>query len=107
MELERRIVLSQYLMKVNEAGSLPPQESGLVNNGWYGGFRLGMVWWDAAHWGLWNRWAQLDRSMGIYNRLLAAAKQRAASEGYEGARWPKCIGPDGREWPHVIHSLLI
>ena len=32
MELERRIVLSQYLMKVNEAGSLPPQESELVNN---------------------------------------------------------------------------
>ena len=35
-ELERRIVLSQYLMKVNEAGSLPPQESGLVN-------KLGLV----------------------------------------------------------------
>ncbi|RYG65752.1 hypothetical protein EON80_16750, partial [bacterium] len=31
-ELERRIVLSQYLMKANESGSLPPQESGLVNN---------------------------------------------------------------------------
>lgn len=30
-ELERRIVLSQYLMAVNEAGSLPPQEAGLVN----------------------------------------------------------------------------
>ena len=28
-------------------------------------------------------------------------------EGFKGARWPKCIGPDGREWPHVIHSLLI
>ncbi len=28
-ELERRIVLSQYLMAVHEAGSLPPQESGL------------------------------------------------------------------------------
>ena len=38
-ELERRIVLSQYLLAVNEAGSLPPQESGLLNNsGWYGKF---------------------------------------------------------------------
>ncbi|GHT60068.1 hypothetical protein AGMMS50239_08210 [Bacteroidia bacterium] len=39
-ELERRIVLSQYLLAVNEAGSLPPQESGLFNNGWNGKFHL-------------------------------------------------------------------
>ncbi|HMG09972.1 MAG TPA: hypothetical protein VK609_15775, partial [Mucilaginibacter sp.] len=39
-ELERRIVLSQYLMAVNEAGNMPPQESGLVNNGWYGKFHF-------------------------------------------------------------------
>ena len=39
-ELERRIVLSQFVMKINEAGSLPPQESGLVNNGWYGRFHF-------------------------------------------------------------------
>jgi len=106
-ELERRIVLSQYLMKVNEAGSLPPQESGLVNNGWYGRFHMEMVWWHAAHWALWNRWPELNRSLGIYTRLLPQAKQLAKSQGYRGARWPKCIGPDGREWPHEIHALLI
>ena len=33
LELERRIVLSQYLMRANESGLFPPQESGLVNNG--------------------------------------------------------------------------
>jgi hypothetical protein len=33
-ELQRRIILSRYLMRVNEAGDTPPQESGLVNNGW-------------------------------------------------------------------------
>ncbi|NLA48927.1 MAG: hypothetical protein GX876_05625 [Bacteroidales bacterium] len=43
-ELERRIILSQYVMKVNEAGSLPPQESNLVNNGWYGRFHFEMIW---------------------------------------------------------------
>jgi hypothetical protein len=106
-ELERRIVLSQYLMKVNEAGSLPPQESGLVNNGWYGRFHLEMVWWHAAHWALWNRWPELDRSLGLYQRLLPEARKQAAAQGYRGARWPKCIGPDGREWPHEIHALLI
>ena len=106
-ELERRIVLSQYLMAVNEAGSLPPQESGLVNNGWYGRFHMEMFWWHAAHWALWNRRPQLDRSLGIYTKLLAEAKQRAHGQGYLGARWPKCIGPDGREWPHPIHALLI
>ncbi|KAF8882131.1 hypothetical protein BD779DRAFT_1802445 [Infundibulicybe gibba] len=35
-ELQRRIILSRYLMRVNEAGDAPPQESGLVNDGWYG-----------------------------------------------------------------------
>ena len=106
-ELERRIVLSQYLMKVNEAGSLPPQESGLVNNGWFGRFHMEMVWWHAAHWALWNRWPELDRSMTIYNKLLPNSEKLAKSEGYLGARWPKCIGPNLREWPHTIHALLI
>jgi hypothetical protein len=106
-ELERRIVLSQYLMKVNEAGSLPPQESGLVNNGWFGRFHLEMTWWHAAHWALWNRWSELNRCMGLYERLLANSKKLAVSQGYKGARWPKCIGPDLREWPHEIHGLLI
>ena len=53
-ELERRIVLSQYLLAVNEAGSLPPQESGLVNNGWNGKFHMEMYWWHAAHYALWR-----------------------------------------------------
>ena len=105
-ELERRVVLSQYLMAVNEAGSNPPQESGLVNNGWYGRFHTEMVWWHGAHWALWNRWPELNRFLGIYAKLLPRAKEIAKSQGYPGARWPKAIGPDGREWPHEIHALL-
>jgi hypothetical protein len=105
-ELERRVVLSQYLMKVNEAGSLPPQESGLVNNGWFGRFHLEMVWWHAAHWALWNRLQELDRLESFYSRLLPQAKALAKKQGYLGARWPKCIGPNGREWPYVIHAYL-
>lgn len=106
-ELERRVVLSQYLMAVNEAGSNPPQESGLVNNGWYGRFHMEMVWWHAAHWALWRRWPRVNPSFEIYDRILPQSKALAKSQGYEGARWPKCIGPDGREWPHEIHAFLI
>jgi hypothetical protein len=106
-ELERRIVLSQYLMAVNEAGSYPPQESGLVNNGWFGRFHMEMYWWHAAQWALWNRWPQLNRSLNVYKDLLPGSSKLAKSQGYLGARWPKAIGPGGREWPHVIHSLLI
>lgn len=39
-ELQRRTILSQYLLAVNSASNLPPQESGLVNNGWYGKFHV-------------------------------------------------------------------
>src|SRR5439155_9664885 len=41
-ELERRIVLSQYLTAINCAGSLPPAETGLTCNSWYGKFHLEM-----------------------------------------------------------------
>ena len=56
-ELERRVVLSQYLMKINEAGSYPPQESGLVNNGWYGRFHFEMIWWHGVHYALMEQMA--------------------------------------------------
>lgn len=36
-ELQRRIILSQYIVRVNSAAKgQSPQESGLMNNGWYG-----------------------------------------------------------------------
>lgn len=105
-ELERRIVLSQYLMKVNEAGSQPPQESGLVNNGWFGRYHLEMIWWHGTHFALWDRWQELNPMLSFYKNQLPTAKALAAKQGYLGARWPKCVGPDGREWPHVIHAFL-
>ncbi len=107
LELERRIVLSQYVMAVNEAGSLPPQETGLVNNSWNGRFHFEMYFWHAAHWALWGRWPILRRSLDIYQRLLPSAVDRARRQGFEGAKWPKCTGPDGRESPGEIHALLV
>ncbi|KAI0746641.1 Six-hairpin glycosidase-like protein [Daedaleopsis nitida] len=108
-ELQRRIVLSQYLLRVNEAGDTPPQESGLVNNGWYGKFHMEMFFWHSAHWALWNNWDLLNRASGVYSRFLSSSLQRAqVQEDYPtGARWSKMTDPTGRSAPGEINELLI
>jgi hypothetical protein len=106
-ELERRIILSQYLMKVNEAGSYPSQESGLVNNGWFGRFHFEMIWWHDVHYALWNRWSLFDKCLHVYKDFLPTSIKRASGQGYKGARWPKCTANFDREWPNPIHALLI
>ncbi|KAF9047239.1 Six-hairpin glycosidase-like protein [Rhodocollybia butyracea] len=108
-ELQRRIILSRYLMRVNEAGDNPPQESGLVNNGWYGKFHMEEYFWHSAHWALWNNWDILRRSTGIYDSFLASSIVRAQdTQGYpSGARWPKMTSPDGHSSPGEINNLLI
>jgi hypothetical protein len=106
-ELERRIVLSQYLTVTQCAGSRPPQETGLTVNSWYGKFHLEMHWWHAAHFALWNRLPLLEKSLGWYNSILPAAEGLAKAQGYAGARWPKMVGPDGKDSPSPIGPLLI
>ena len=106
-ELERRVVLSQYLMAVQCAGSCPPQETGLTCNSWYGKSHLEMHWWHAVHFALWGRPELLERSLPWYERILPAAKATAEMQGYEGARWPKMVGPDGRESPSNVGAFLI
>ncbi|MEV4759102.1 hypothetical protein AB0J86_28950 [Micromonospora sp. NPDC049559] len=106
-ELERRIVLSQFLTAIHCAGSLPPQETGLMVNSWRGRFHLEMSWWHGAHFPLWGRPALLERSLGWYASILPRARETAREQGYEGARWPKQVGPDGRESPSTIGTFLI
>jgi len=106
-ELERRIVLSQFAMKINASGDQPPQETGLVSNSWYGRFHYEMIIWHMAHYALWNRWPLLNTSLQVYRDHLPGAVSRASEQGYAGARFPKCTGPDGREWPHPIHAFLV
>lgn len=106
-ELERRAVLSQYLMAIQCAGRLPPQESGLSGNSWYGKFHAEMHWWHGVHFPLWGRSALFERSMDWYQRILPVAKELAASGGYRGVRWPKECGPDGRVDPSVVGPFLI
>lgn len=107
-ELQRRIILSQYNLAVNEAGKDSPQESGLVNNGWYGKFHMEMVLWHLGHWARWGKWHLLDRTLpGLYERFLPTSQQRAQDQGYTGARWGKMSDPTGRSAPGEINSLLI
>lgn len=107
-ELQRRILLSQYNLAVNEAGKDSPQESGLVNNGWYGKFHMEMVLWHLSHWAMWGKWSLFSRTLpGLYDRFLPTSKQRAQDQGYTGARWGKMSDPTGRSAPGEINSLLI
>ena len=113
-ELERRVVLSQYLMAIQMAGDFPPQETGLTITTWYGKHHTEMIWWHAAHFALWGRDALLEKNLDWFAHALPIAQTLAASRGLRGARWPKMIGPGGREspggnplivWnqPHPIH----
>ncbi|THH17924.1 hypothetical protein EW146_g2969 [Bondarzewia mesenterica] len=108
-ELQRRVVLSRYLMRVNEAGDTPPQESGLVNDGWYGKFHMEMYFWHSAHWALWCNWDLLRRSSSVYADFLTTSLARAQiQQGWaSGARWPKMTDPSGRSSPGEINNLLI
>jgi hypothetical protein len=106
-ELQRRIVLSQYLTALNCAGSLPAAETGLLFNSWYGKFHLEMHWWHSVHFAVWNRFDLFQRSMGYYRRILPLARANAKRQGYAGARWPKMVGPDGMDSPSPVAPLLI
>jgi len=106
-ELERRVVLSQYLMAVNCSGDRPPQETGLVYNSWFGKFHLEMHWWHAVHFALWDRLPLLERSLTWYQSILPMARATAQLQGYEGVRWPKMASPDGRDSPSSVGVFLI
>jgi len=106
-ELERRVVLSQYLTAIHCSGCIPPQETGLVGNSWFGKFHLEMHWWHAAHFALWDRLPLLERSLPWYESILPSARATAQLQGYKGVRWPKMASPDGRESPSRVGVFLI
>ena len=106
-EMERRIVLSQYLTAVQCAGPIPPQETGLTCNSWYGKFHLEMLPSHCAWMPLWNRGYLLQRCLPWYHEILPRARENAAKNGYGGARWPKMVGPEGIDAPSPIATLLV
>jgi hypothetical protein len=107
-ELERRVVLSQYLMAAMSAGSWPSSENGLLGiDPWRGQFHMEMVWWHLAHYALWDRWDQADKAIGCYRRFAPAARELAAQLGYKGLKWQKSVGPEGRSAPWVGNQVLL
>ncbi len=106
-ELERRVILSQYLLALNSAGVYPPQETGLTYNSWYGRPHLEMVWWHQAHFALWNREQIAARTLGWYLTVQPIARQIAERQGFEGVRWMKMTDPWGGEAPSNTGSFLI
>jgi hypothetical protein len=106
-ELERRIVLSQYLTAIQDAGEYPPQETGLTYNTWYGKFHLEMHWWHEAHFALWNRLPLLEKPLAYYQKVLPRAEGTAKKQGYAGARWPKMTSPSGAESPSPVGPFLV
>ncbi|MDA3929868.1 MAG: hypothetical protein PF541_13030 [Prolixibacteraceae bacterium] len=106
-ELERRVVLSQYLTRIQCAGDIPPQETGLTFNSWHGKFHMEMHWWHGVHFALWNRPSILEQQIDYYFEILDKAKQTAKTQGYDGARWPKMTDLAGNESPSTIGSYLI
>lgn len=107
-ELERRVVLSQYLMAAQSAGSLPSAETGLMGlDPWRTQFHMEMVWWHLAHYALWDRWLLADRALGCYRQFAPAARALAAQLGYRGLKWPKSVGPEGRSAPWTGNQVLL
>lgn len=98
-KLEERIILSRYLMAVQMAGDVPPQETGLTCSTWYGKHHTEMIWWHTAQFALWGQGAALERNLAWYRAQLPAARLLAASRGLRGARWAKMTGPEMRESP--------
>jgi hypothetical protein len=94
-------------MTIQCSGSIPPQETGLTYNSWYGKFHLEMHWWHAAHFALWNRLDLLEKSLTWYSTISSKAKSIAERQGYLGIRWPKMTDPSGTEAPSSVGSFLI
>ncbi len=117
-ELERRVVLSQYLTQVNCArstsgrlqgkNSLPPQETGLTYNSWFGRPHLEMTWWHMVDFALWNRPEVVAQVLDWYNTTAyPEAKKIARRQGFKGIRWMKMTDPWAGEAPSNTGSFLI
>src|SRR5204863_6224936 len=106
-ELERRVVLSQYLTKIQCAGNNPPQETGLTYNSWYGKPHMEMHWWHAVHFALWGRTGLMEKSLAWYAKAAPTGRAIAGRQGYEGIRWQKKTDNDGREVPSSVGAFLI
>ena len=107
-ELERRVVLSQYLTQINCANNMPPQETGLTYNSWFGRPHLEMAWWHLVDFALWNHPETIRQMLEWYNSTAyPVARKIAERQGFKGVRWMKMTDPWAGEAPSNTGSFLI
>lgn len=106
-ELERRVVLSQWLLAIQCAAGTPPQETGLTYNSWFGKFHMEMIWWHQAWLPLWGHGDMLDRTLRWYESVEPIAREIAMRQGFKGVRWMKMTDRSGEEAPSKVGSFLI
>lgn len=106
-ELERRVITSLYLTKIQCAGNFPPQETGLTFNSWYGKPHLEMHWWHAVHFALWDRPQYMTNTLDWYFDARKGAKEIAERQGFKGYRWQKMTDHDGLESPSSVAAFII
>ena len=106
-ELERRVVLSQYLLAIQCCGNTPPQETGLTYNSWFGKFHMEMIWWHQSWLPLWDHEKLLARTLRWYVSAESKAREIAMRQGFQGVRWMKMTDPSGEEAPSKVGSYLI
>ena len=106
-ELERRVVLSQYLLAIQCCGNSPPQETGLTYNSWFGKSDMEMLWWHQSWLPLWGHEKLLARTLRWYVSAESKAREIAMRQGFQGVRWMKMTDPSGEEAPSKVGSYLI
>jgi len=87
-------------MMSQEAGSNPPQETGLMTNSWYGKFHLEMRMHHQFHFELWGRGELARRADRFFDAVREPARDfTKRRQHYRGVRWPKMVAPpDHMTW---------
>lgn len=106
-ELNRRLILSIYLLKVNSSGKYPASETGLTLNSWNSKFHLEMHPWHSLWMAKYGLEERLKGQLEYYLTIVKQAQERAEYQGYQGARLPKMTSPEGEDSPSNIGPLLL
>lgn len=106
-ELERRIVLSQYLTAITCSGRDIEMPSGLSQITYFGSGAIEVTQWNRAHFPFWSRDSHLQNIVEFYRRTLPAATWYAEQCGFAGAAYPKGIVTTGRASPPGFDQLFV
>jgi hypothetical protein len=106
-EIERRAVLSHYLLRVNSVGLQPRCETGLLVNSDHGKAQMATQVWHLAALAQWGHADLLERPLAWYGERLAQARTHAQRLRLPGACWPVVCAPDGRQSPNPLGSFPI